>query len=517
MKLSALDSARWLSRTSPRRVAWAVFGVLFGSATIMLVYLDLKAMRHLRTSLRDHVAQMVQAAGEIIDVDLHESLRDPGQFGSPDYQRALAPLVKFHREVPDVTLLYTLRLLPDGAQAIVLDTANDAGIRAQQHARGHDVTPSPLLQAYTPPAVSTQADEAMRRGWTFVFPKPYEDERGTFITAHQPMFNADGELVGWTVLNWDRREFSQRINEVWMAGGLALLVSLLISIVLARVAGGVAQTDFATLDAIRTAQAQLRQETANAEAANRAKSELLAVATHDLKNPLSAIAGMSEILLEMKRASPAPDEATRRDIGLLERINQTAQHMFELVRAILANEGLEHGQNLETSVFNLAEVCTAVVDFNRPAAERKQITIHSDIAPRVMVEGDAARLREACDNYVTNAVKYSPAGASITLRLSINRTTQTTTVAVSDRGPGISAADQERLFTKFQKLSAKPTGGELSTGLGLSIVKTVVERHGGKVGCNSELGQGATFWMKIPLAPDAGKTADPSLLTPATG
>ncbi len=517
MKLSALDSARWLSRTSSRRVAWGVFAVLFGSSALLLVYLEMKALEHLRSSLRDHIAQMVQTAGELVDVERQETLTDPAQFGTDTYQRAIAPLVRFHREVPDVTLLYTLRVTADGRHAIVLDTANDPGIRRQQAARGHDLEPSTLLQPYTPPPLSSQADEAMHQGWTFVFPEPYEDDRGTFITAQQPLFDPAGNLVGWLVLNWDRQEFSQRINEVWKAGGITLLFSLLISLMLARVAGGVARADFETLDAIRSARATARQETANAEAANRAKSELLAVATHDLKNPLSAIAGMSDILLEMKRTQPDPDAETQRDIGQLQQIHHTAQHMFELVRAILANEGLEQAQHLQTSIFNMADVCTAVAKFNEPAAARKQITLHTDIAPQVMVAGDAARLREACDNYVTNAIKYSPPGSSVTLRLSINRTTHTCTIAVSDRGPGITPEDQARLFTKFQKLTAKPTGGELSTGLGLSIVKTVVERHGGKVGCNSEPGQGATFWMKIPLTPDPDQAVSPSLLTPATG
>jgi len=103
---------------------------------------------------------------------------------------------------------------------------------------------------------------------------------------------------------------------------------------------------------------------------------------------------------------------------------------------------------------------------------------------------------QVLENLVSNAVKYSPPGRDIFVRL--QRHAQVVRVEVQDQGPGLSAEDQKKLFGKFARLSAKPTGGEHSTGLGLSIVKKMVEAMNGKVWCESEPGHGATFIVEFP-------------------
>jgi signal transduction histidine kinase len=105
---------------------------------------------------------------------------------------------------------------------------------------------------------------------------------------------------------------------------------------------------------------------------------------------------------------------------------------------------------------------------------------------------------QVLENLVSNAVKYSPPGNAIFVRL--KKHTQGVRIEVQDQGPGLSAEDQKKLFGKFARLSAKPTGGEYSTGLGLSIVKKMVEAMNGKVWCEGELGQGATFIVEFPTA-----------------
>jgi signal transduction histidine kinase len=102
---------------------------------------------------------------------------------------------------------------------------------------------------------------------------------------------------------------------------------------------------------------------------------------------------------------------------------------------------------------------------------------------------------------VSNAIKYSPPGRRVSVRLKANQATAEIELEVQDEGPGLTVEDQSQLFQKFKKLSARPTGGETSTGLGLSIVKTIVELHHGRVGCESGPGRGARFWLKLPLQP----------------
>jgi signal transduction histidine kinase len=108
---------------------------------------------------------------------------------------------------------------------------------------------------------------------------------------------------------------------------------------------------------------------------------------------------------------------------------------------------------------------------------------------------DADRMREAIDNLVSNAIKYSPIGGKIALL--ITGDADYVRISISDEGPGLSPEDLDRLFGRFQRLSAKPTGGESSTGLGLSIVKRIIDMHGGEVNAHSP-GQGATFTILLP-------------------
>jgi signal transduction histidine kinase len=132
-------------------------------------------------------------------------------------------------------------------------------------------------------------------------------------------------------------------------------------------------------------------------------------------------------------------------------------------------------------------------------AERKDQTIRLTGLPRLSITADQERLREAIDNLIGNAVKYNPIGGDIEVAISLEDGQAVCTVR--DRGPGLSPEDLGRLFGRFQRLSAKPTAGEGSTGLGLSIVKRIAELHGGRVTADSAgPGQGASFALLLPLA-----------------
>ena len=134
-----------------------------------------------------------------------------------------------------------------------------------------------------------------------------------------------------------------------------------------------------------------------------------------------------------------------------------------------------------------------------PNAEKKSQTIELDLAQNCLAELDIERMREVFENLVSNAVKYSPKGKRIQVSL-MQASEETVRIAVKDEGQGLTEADKEKLFGKFQRLSARPTGGESSTGLGLSIVKQLVELHGGKVWAESEgKDNGATFFVELPL------------------
>ena len=138
-----------------------------------------------------------------------------------------------------------------------------------------------------------------------------------------------------------------------------------------------------------------------------------------------------------------------------------------------------------------------VTESNLPLAVNKQQTISVSALPNFVTMCDADRIREAIDNLISNAIKYSPIGGKIAV--AVSHEGDNTVIRIADQGPGLSPEDLGRLFGRFQRLSAKPTAGESSTGLGLSIVKRIIDMHGGDVAADSAgPGQGSTFTVRLP-------------------
>ncbi len=224
---------------------------------------------------------------------------------------------------------------------------------------------------------------------------------------------------------------------------------------------------------------------------NEEKNEFMGIAAHDLRSPLNAVKGYTE----MMREDPAMEQQER--AGLLDRIHDATTRMVDMVQNLLDANRIERGEmRLNLAPTELSALVASVTEAQRPRAAAKQQTIHLEIeAASVTVPVDPNVMVQVLENLVSNAVKYSPPGKNIFVRLKTRA--QGARVEVQDEGPGLSAEDQKKLFGKFARLSAKPTGGEHSTGLGLSIVKKMVEAMNGKVWCESEPGGGATFIVEF--------------------
>jgi signal transduction histidine kinase len=239
---------------------------------------------------------------------------------------------------------------------------------------------------------------------------------------------------------------------------------------------------------------------------NNEKDMLMNIVAHDLKNPISVVLMYAEHI--------ETGEFTGNDAALaIRQIRQTSDKMLELVKNLLDINRLEAGGvQMNMVAIDIVPVLESIKQQYLSQAAAKDIALHfSNEAKSSTVHADEQALIQVLDNLVSNAVKYSPHGKRVFVRVVATdekrvkndqaASTQATNfirIEIQDEGPGISADDMQKLFGKFARLSAQPTGGEHSTGLGLSIVKKLVEAMGGRVWCESELGKGATFVVELP-------------------
>jgi len=233
---------------------------------------------------------------------------------------------------------------------------------------------------------------------------------------------------------------------------------------------------------------------------NEFKNEVLGTVAHDLRNPLGVILGRTELMNEFVAMEPPPVEKLKDQLG---HIRLSAGQMTELVNDLISDAMMDaHNIAIRHERVDLAPILGEIVTANRALAEKKEQTLQVVAPPHQFWNCDRDRLREAVDNLVSNAIKYSPRGGRIELRMSVEG--DTAVIAVCDEGAGLSREDLSRLFGRFQRLSAKPTGGESSTGLGLSIVKRIVELHGGGINAESPgPGRGSTFTIRLPASPQS--------------
>ena len=234
---------------------------------------------------------------------------------------------------------------------------------------------------------------------------------------------------------------------------------------------------------------------------NTFKREMIGTVAHDLKNPLGVIMGRAEMLKDIVASSPIRTDVLSEQIKHIQDSSKRLTGMVDSLLADAMTDALDISLRLEP--VDLSGLVNQVVETSRQLAANKQQTLSLSAPAPLTVMADHDRLWEAIDNLVNNAVKYTPPGGRI--ELSVGREGSQATITVRDNGRGLSPEDLSRVFGRFQRLSAKPTGGESSTGLGLSIVKHIVDLHGGAVAADSAgPNKGAAFTISLPL-PRSGR------------
>lgn len=243
------------------------------------------------------------------------------------------------------------------------------------------------------------------------------------------------------------------------------------------------------LEKMREAQAKLEVSNQRLIHLNREKDEFLGIAAHDLRNPLATIIINAELITMLQ------DPAKTTEV--VDKIISAGTRMRDLLSSLLDANAIEDGQ--VTSMLgrcDLNQLVTQSMENNLANAVRKQITLAFPPTPPVLALADPRAVLQILDNLLSNAIKYTPPNTTVQIRLW--EEAKEVRVSFKDQGPGLNAEDQKKLFQRFARLSARPTGGESSTGLGLSIVHRLARAMGGDVTCACAPGEAATFTLHLP-------------------
>ncbi len=229
------------------------------------------------------------------------------------------------------------------------------------------------------------------------------------------------------------------------------------------------------------------------EVANKHKSEFLANMSHELRTPLNAILGYTELILD-NIYGDVPVKIQK----VLKRLEKSGRHLLSLINNVLDLSKIEAGQlPLSLNDYSMQEVVHTVVNSVESLAEEKNIDLKFSVSPDLTVgKGDEQRIAQVFLNLVGNAIKFTEAGE---VKVEVTSSNNKFFVAVSDTGPGLSAADQQRIFEEFHQADSSSTRKKGGTGLGLSISKKIVEMHGGRIWVGSTLGKGSTFRFTLPV------------------
>ena len=231
-----------------------------------------------------------------------------------------------------------------------------------------------------------------------------------------------------------------------------------------------------------------------ARAVAKLKDDFVGLISHELRTPLSSILGYLELLRDDDDV-----ELSEAQLQYLSVAERNAHRLLRLVGDLLFTAQVESGTfSMEQRRIDLAEIVEASLETARPAAAAAGVTLASSFAAGAVVDGDAVRLSQAIDNLVSNAIKFTPGGGTVTVALDVSASEAV--VEVQDTGMGIAASEMDKLFSRFFRATTATRNAVPGVGLGLTITKAIVTAHHGQMFVESEEGVGTSFSLSLPLA-----------------
>ena len=233
---------------------------------------------------------------------------------------------------------------------------------------------------------------------------------------------------------------------------------------------------------------------------NRLKSEFLANVSHELRTPLNSILGFADLLKDSLAAGP--DSKSARYVN---NILQSSRHLLELINDLLDLAKIEAGRmEVRSEPLSIPDVFEGLANILKPLIEQRSLTLNSAVSGQVpIIRTDPGKLQQILYNFLSNAIKFSPTGSAIDLAAQLDGEDKVR-ITVTDHGPGIEPAKQQMIFEKFRQADASVTRSHGGSGLGLAISKELTTLLSGSIGVQSTPGQGATFWLVVPIAIEAG-------------
>jgi GAF domain-containing protein len=249
---------------------------------------------------------------------------------------------------------------------------------------------------------------------------------------------------------------------------------------------------------------EIQDKSRQLEIASQHKSQFLANMSHELRTPLNAILGYTELM-----ADGIYGQLPEKTMGVLKRLESNGRHLLGLINDVLDLSKIEAGQLiLELTDYSLEDIAQTVRSTLQPLAADKKLAFKVEVAAKMPAgHGDGRRLTQVLINLVGNAIKFTDVGEVV---ITAGATDGSFHLSVRDTGPGISAADQAKLFQEFQQADNAITRKKGGTGLGLAISKRIVEMHGGKIWVESQLGQGSTFSLTLPVVVEQQVNLEPN-------